>query len=196
VIGGACSLATTPVNALELGEVQIESTLGQPLRASIAYALNPNEQLFDFCISLRPGVAGSAIPTVSRARISVTAGAIILTGKTSIRDPLLNVQVAVDCPYTPHLVREYTLIVDPALRDVTTRFAAEDGVIDQPLALPAPATPQETAIPRVNTPARASRLRTDAPPIAMSAEYQVQPGDTISLIASRIENRTIGLMHS
>jgi len=193
VIGGACSLATTPANALELGEVQIESTLGQPLRASIAYALNPHEQLFDFCVSLRPGVPGSAIPTVSRARVSVTAGAIILTGRTSVRDPLLNVQVAVDCPYTPHLVREYTLIVDPVLPDVTTRFAAEDTVIDQPVALPAPATTQETAIPRVNTPVRANRLRTDAPPIAMSAEYQVRPGDTISLIASRIENRTIGL---
>ncbi|MDH3812406.1 MAG: hypothetical protein OEU60_11930, partial [Gammaproteobacteria bacterium] len=36
-IGGG--LAVTPAMALELGELTVQSSLGQPLRASIAYAL-------------------------------------------------------------------------------------------------------------------------------------------------------------
>jgi hypothetical protein len=65
-VGGACGLATTPASALELGEITVDSSLGQPLRASIAYALNPNEQMFDFCIFLKPGMTANGIPTVQQ----------------------------------------------------------------------------------------------------------------------------------
>ena len=61
-VGGACGLAAAPVSALELGEISIDSTLGQPLRASIAYALSPNEQMFDFCIFLKPGMTTNGVP--------------------------------------------------------------------------------------------------------------------------------------
>ncbi|MGW8369179.1 MAG: tetratricopeptide repeat protein, partial [Gammaproteobacteria bacterium] len=40
--------------ALELGELQVQSTLGQPLRASIAYALSPNETIDERCIAVSP----------------------------------------------------------------------------------------------------------------------------------------------
>ncbi len=192
-VGGVCGLATMPSNALELGEVTMESTLGQPLRASIAYALNPNEQLYDFCIYLRPGAADAAIPSVSRARVSITEGAIILTGNTAVRDPLLNVQVAVDCPYTPHLVREYTLIVDPVLPDTTTRYASS-GI--SPATSTTVAQPAHAAV-RTRTAQGASAASGPRAPAALpiptDSEYRVQTGDSISNIAARIEGRTIGL---
>jgi len=193
-VSGACGLAATPVNALELGDVRIESTLGQPLRASIAYALNPNEQLFDFCIYLRPGAVDAAIPTISRARVTITNNTIILTGNTPIKDPLLSMQVAVDCPYTPNLSRQYTMIVDPVLHDATTRFAAVSKT-NSPVA-PTQRTastvqqPRAAAVP-ARTPTNETKL--DESPIAAETEYLVQVGDSISGIASRIENRTIGL---
>ena len=114
-VGGACGLAAAPVSALELGQIRVDSTLGQPLRASIAYALNPNEQMFDFCIFLKPGMTANGIPGVSNARITITDGAIILTGRTPIREPLLALQLSVNCPYTARLARDYTLMIDPAL---------------------------------------------------------------------------------
>jgi hypothetical protein len=189
-VGGVCGLAITPASALELGEITIESSLGQPLRASIAYALNPNEQLYDFCIYLRPGAIDAAIPSVSRARVSITDGAIILTGTTAIRDPLLNVRVAVDCPYTPNLVREYTLIVDPVLPDSGTRFAASGNVV--PVAKPQTAARPARAASAASAAATRSTPGT-APPISASTEYRVRTGDSISSIAARIEGRTIGL---
>lgn len=112
--GSVCSLASGTAAALELGEIQVNSALGQPLRASIAYALNPTEQLHDFCIYLRPGPLSAGMPTVTRARISIRDGLILLTGRTPVKEPMLSMQVAVDCPYTPHLLREYTLMIDPA----------------------------------------------------------------------------------
>ena len=193
-VSGACGLVATPVNALELGDVRIESTLGQPLRASIAYALNPNEQLFDFCIYLRPGAVDAAIPTISRARVTITNNTIILTGNTPIKDPLLSMQVAVDCPYTPNLSRQYTMIVDPVLPDATTRFAAVSKT--NSAVAPTQRTASTVQQPRaVAIPARAATNETklDESPIAAETEYLVQVGDSISGIASRIENRTIGL---
>ena len=193
-VSGACGLAATPVNALELGDVRIESTLGQPLRASIAYALNPNEQLFDFCIYLRPGAVDAAIPTISRARVTITNNTIILTGNTPIKDPLLSMQVAVDCPYTPNLSRQYTMIVDPVLHDATTRFAAvsktNSAVAPTQRTASTVQQPRAAAVP-ARTPTNETTL--DESPIAAETEYLVQVGDSISGIASRIENRTIGL---
>ena len=193
-VSGACGLVATPVNALELGDVRIESTLGQPLRASIAYALNPNEQLFDFCIYLRPGAVDAAIPTISRARVTITNNTIILTGNTPIKDPLLSMQVAVDCPYTPNLSRQYTMIVDPVLPDATTRFAAVSKT--NSAVAPTQRTASTVQQPRAAAiPARAptNETKLDKSPIAAETEYLVQVGDSISGIASRIENRTIGL---
>lgn len=204
-MGGACAFSPLAANAIELGEVTVSSTLGQPLRASIAYALNPNEQLSDYCIYLRPAAVDSLMPTVSRAVVSVTANNIVLTGNTPVREPMLSMQVAVDCPYTPNLVREYTLMIDPA------RPAASD----QPgiaITNSAPAAPQAVTTLRTprQAPARAVSQRAETQPaarsgsrssnaatigtaIAMNSSYVVQPGDTVSTIASRIEGRTLRL---
>ena len=66
-VGGACGFVAGSASALELGDIKVESKLGQPLSASIAYALNPNEQLADYCIFLQPGVMSSGIPSISKA---------------------------------------------------------------------------------------------------------------------------------
>jgi hypothetical protein len=63
-VGG--SLAGLPANALELGDLTVQSRLGQPLRASIAFALAPNEQLTDSCVTLGAGASASGLPGVSR----------------------------------------------------------------------------------------------------------------------------------
>jgi Tfp pilus assembly protein FimV len=193
-VTGACGLAAMPASALELGTVRVESTLGQPLRASIAYALNPNEQLYDFCIYLRPGTTDGVIPNVSRARISLTPGEIVVTGNVVVRDPLLNLRVAVDCPYTPHLAREYTLIVDPALPATTNAMLAETDSGASPSAADTAGGGQERTSPKPAVrPAGPTVTATADTPISMNTEYRVLNGDTISLIASRIEGRTVGL---
>jgi hypothetical protein len=162
--------------AIELGDLTVHSSLGQPLRASIAYALAPNEQLFSDCVSLRSGATSSGLPNVGRAAISVANGVIKLTGNTVVREPMVAAHLKVNCPYTANINREYMLFIDP---QVPAYEATESVTIPVVAVAPAPAR-------RV---ARASVEKNISP----ATPYQVQPGDSVSLIAQRIENRGIGL---
>ena len=193
-LGSVLSLATGSAFAVELGEVRVESALGQPLRVSIPFALNPNEQMYDFCIRLRQGV-DAAIPTISRANVAVTGNRIIVTGEAVIRDPLLNLQLAIDCPYTPQISRQYTLVVDPA------EYARNDVVLAaRPAAAPQVNPATEASVQAgplfespvgTTAPAAVSTgfATADRSPVSMGTEYRVQSGDSASAIASRIEGR-------
>ena len=186
-VGGG--LAALPATALELGDVTVQSTLGQPLRASIAYALGPNEQLHDFCVSLRPALANRGLPEITQAQVSVAGGIISLTGRAPVREPLMAVRVNLACPYTPHLSREYMLFIDPAqpAAETVTHTAPVAAAEPQAVAQPAPRTATRPTARRMATPPAPST------PIERATRYRVQPGDTLSTIAARIENRPVGL---
>lgn len=180
------SIAVAPAAALELGDVKVHSTLGQPLRASIAYALSPNEQLGDTCVALNPARVSSDLPSVSRGTVRVSDGLITVSGTAPIREPLLSMRIDIDCAYTVRLSREYMLFIDPAGTPVE-RFP--EPVAAAPAAS---ATEAGTASP----PARKipmQRASAPAKPIDSGVRYVVQRGDTLSEIAARIQDRPIGL---
>ena len=189
-VGG--SLAGLPASALELGDLTVQSQLGQPLRASIAFALAPNEKLTNSCVTLGTGAPASGLPGIGRATISIANGNIVLTGYSAMREPMVAAQVVVDCAYTPNLSREYMLFIDPA-------GSAQDG----PAVVPAVAATPDTAVRRsapvatqraAATTRRAPATRTaNLAPIGKSTRYRVQPGESLSRIAERIENRPVGL---
>ena len=80
LVAAGGSLAAGSAGALELGELQVQSTLGQPLRASIAYALSPNEIIEARCVAVRPG--GRDLPGLQNASVRVSKGVITITGST------------------------------------------------------------------------------------------------------------------
>ncbi len=178
--GGACSLAGTSASAVQLGDIDVQSALGQPLRASIAYALSPNEKLHDYCIFLKPGLTGNDLPALNNARLTVAGGRINIAGSVPIREPMLTLGLTVDCPYTANLTRSYTLLLDPS----------------QP-AMPSPQVrtpePVSSSPPVVAQRPTRSIIRRDQSPIPLSGSYRVRVGDTLSNIASRIDNRPVGL---
>lgn len=182
-VGG--SLAVMPASALELGEMTVQSRLGQPLRASIAFALGQNEQLANSCITLATGASSSGLPGVGRATISIGDGVIVLNGQTPIREPMVAARVAIDCAYTANLSREYMLFIDPPAPIVISQPAVEPIAV-APAA--AQSTPPVVATRRVTTTRQVSQS-----PIGKSTRYRVEIGDTLGDIASRIENRSIGL---
>lgn len=183
-VGG--SLAAFPAAALELGDVTVQSRLGQPLRASIAYALAPNEQISKSCVSLRQGSSASGLPGVGGATLSVSNGVIMLSGTSAMREPMVSAHVVVNCPYSPNLSREYMLFIDPATpvyeSTATTQQASPAA---EPVAVtPAPVTPV------VRQPQPRAAVSKDIGP---ATDYRVQPGDSLSAIAARIQNRPVGL---
>ena len=129
-VGG--SLAAMQAGALELGELQVQSKLGQPLRASIAFVLAPNEIIEPSCVSIR--ATRNGLPAVSEATVSIANGVISLTGHTVIREPLLTANFVVDCPYTPHVSRDLMLFLDPMDTPVYARQAAPAAVPARPAA--------------------------------------------------------------
>ena len=150
-IGGG--LAAAPASALELGDLTVQSNLGQPLRASIAYALAPNEMLSDTCVSVSPGRSTSGLPGIGSNTIRITERAILISGRSAIREPMLATRVTINCPYTPNLSREYMLLVDPAGVELTPAAAAAPTAAAPVEAAPAPQTaPAQRARTVDNTP--------------------------------------------
>ena len=178
-IGG--SLAAAQAGALELGELQVQSKLGQPLRASIAFALGPNEVIEASCVSLR--ATGSGLPNALGTTISVANGVISLTGRSAIREPILTANLVVDCPYTPHVSRNLMVFLDPADAPAYASQTAPGTVQARPVAAvqkPLTATPERRA-PVVTA------------PVEPASRYRVVPGDSLSAIAGRLQDREVGM---
>ena len=194
--GGACGLAGTPAAAVQLGDIQVQSALGHPLRASIAYALNPGEQLYSYCIYLRPSGA-DGLPALERARLTLANGRIHIEGSVAVREPMISIGVTLDCPYSANLTRAYTVMLDPApLLDTVPAAPLTAGAIDtanRPIAnRPIADRPVEPAR-RPATAVRPAQPSGAAAAVPATGTYRVRAGDTLSAIASRIDNRPVGL---
>lgn len=180
-------LAVNPAGALELGDITVHSTLGQPLRASIVYALAQNETIEGHCIFLRPPAAATGMPVIRNATAMAANGTIRLTGSVPIREPILSLSLTVDCPGTAHLRRDYMLFVDPS--DAAT--AAQQAAAQQTATPVTARRPQAAAAAPALRPARPAAAQGE--PIGGQSTYRVQPGDTLSGIAARIEDRDVSL---
>lgn len=180
------SLAALPAAAFELGDLTVHSRLGQPLRASIAYVLAPNERLTDLCVSLRSGSSTSGLPNVGRATIKVADGTILLAGNQAIREPIVSAHVMVNCPYTANISREYMLFVDPAAPSQQSEFPQPVLLAEQPL----PRLSDTRSLEKPRTSVGQSTVVRD---ISKATRYRVQPGDSLSKIVQRIENRPMSL---
>jgi len=180
---GACSLLATPATALQLGDLQVQSKLGQPLRASIAFALQPEERLYQHCIYLRPGNRSAGLPAITQANVSIANGQILIRGTAPVSDPIVALGLAVSCPYVANLDRVYDVMLDPI--ESSAAVARFTNV----------ATTQTSAEIDLAPSASAARSAPAAAgtPIQPETTYRVQPGDSLSTIVSRIENRSLSL---
>ena len=175
IIAAGSGLAAGSAAALELGELQLQSTLGQPLRASIAYALGANELIQDRCVSLRSG--GHDLPGLHHATVRVSKGIISVTGSSPVTEPIISATVVVDCPYSANVSRNYLMFIDPQ---------EKSGIA----APPATAAATRPAARTMVAAARAVRATT---PVSPGSRYLVQRGDSLSGIAQRLEGRSVAV---
>jgi len=206
VIGGAALLAAKPASAIELGQLQMNSTLGQPLSASIPFVLNPHEELHSYCISLTRS-AESGVQSLTRASIKIVGDRIVITGSRPINEPMLAMRVAVNCPYTVRLARDFVIMINPAgtVDAFAPRISAPvepspavtsvAPAVRQPLPVAQPVTVPVVADVQ-DQPALLRARASDESPVYVGDDYRVRTGDTLSKIAKRIEGRPIGLWPS
>ncbi len=171
LVAAGSGLAAGSAAALELGELQVHSSLGQPLRASIAYALSPNETIDERCIAVRP--TGTGLPGLRNAAVLVSTGIISIKGASPVKEPILSANIVVDCPKSAHVSRNYLMFVDP-----WKHVADAEG---RPIAAAAPAIAPAPIATASQGPAPAMTA------VAQDSRYPVQPGDSLSGIVSRLE---------
>jgi len=201
-VGGFAASLLTPAQALTLGDVSLQSTLGQPLDARIPVELAAGEVLTAGCVSIPPP-ARSDLGALPRAQVTVpeTPGAgsftLHVTTAQPLYEPMYELQVQIRCAGTPLLLRQYVLMLDLPGTAMPSPAAA---------AAPAPAVGQgesgpdaaPTTIPAAaadvaaRTAGHFTRQHIHVPagaPIAAGSRYRVVAGDTLSTIAARIADR-------
>ena len=167
------------VSAVALGNVTLQSSLGQPLRVVIPVALNDDETLNASCLKLVRNPAPGA-PQLLTGQFSVEQNAantrLIVTTLRAMEEPALRLSVETGCGDTTR--RDYVLFLDPQGLASGTRVASAD--VDEfrnyvGAARPAPnarpaqrfATGARTIVVDI-APARTSFIPIDPPPFAIS----------------------------
>ena len=199
----AALLAQPPAHALSLGQVELLSHLGEPLRAEIPLGVAPGERVLPGCIRLATdATAGTraGIPYEAGLRItgSGTSQRLLIDGRLPLREPIVDLAVSVNCPGTPVIERGYLLMLTPAVvaamrsSSPTAQVAGPTTAAHEAPAASAAAAARPATNPRATTRLSEStqRPRQDAgTPLRGGEPYRVAPGDTLSTIAQRVTDR-------
>jgi len=191
----ALALGSTQAGALELGQIQVKSALGQPLLAEIP--LNPEHpsELQNLSARLasgeefaKAGISGAPNIPLQFAVIDGGNGrkVIRITSIAPVNDPYLDLLVEVDSA-TGKSVREFAILLDPPSSPgavPATRAPSAPAVASKPsrhAAAPAPAADEQQAAAK---PAKPAKPAPAAAPAAKNGEYgPVERGQTLSSIA-------------
>ncbi len=159
-------------SALTLGDLQVQSTLGEPLSALVRVGAGAQETIRRECFSAGAETgAVEGIPSVGNLVLVLERRAggthLRMLSRAPVREPMAQVVLRVRCPGLPNLTRSYIVLLDPA-----SMFQATTTLGNRELAAAATGS--------------AELIRGNIPP---GSRYTVQPGDTLSGIAARIDGR-------
>ncbi|MBZ0104184.1 MAG: hypothetical protein K8H84_01005 [Sulfuricella denitrificans] len=112
------SLATSATSiAYSLGDIQVQSYIGQPFRATIPIQTSKGEEIDSDCLKLSPPAADNNMIYLRRATLSLDihgdGSHLLISGHFPLDEPYLSVVIDLACKEQGHLVREYTVLIDP-----------------------------------------------------------------------------------
>lgn len=193
----ALALGSSQVMAVDLGQIQVKSALGQPLLAEIPLHPDSSAELQGLTVQLasseefaRAGIVGgrTTIPLhFSVANAGAGHPVIRITSSTPVDDPFLDLLIEVNGK-AGKSVREYAILLDPPGAQAATAVAAA----------PAPSQPQPVQRPKAVAAAPvAARPKPAAPvpapvpkpaaPVVSNGQYgPVERGQTLSGIARSV----------
>lgn len=212
----ALSLGSTGSWALGLGRLAVQSSLGETLRAEIDVTSLTPEEAGNLKIRIAPAESyrslgveyNSVLPTTQAALLKRADGRpfLRLTSDRVVQEPFVDVILELSWS-TGRLVREYTLLFDPPVAQAPAAppapaVATAPVFSAPPAAAPVTSRPQRPAPVPASAPASAADRMAKAPPPpaptaaatgATGDTYLVQPGDTLTRIASRTRHGTVSL---
>jgi pilus assembly protein FimV len=176
----ALALGSSQVLALDLGQVQVKSALGQPLLAEIPVHSASPAELHSLSVQLasseefaRANIVGGRTSIPLRFSISNAGGRVVIriTSTAPVDDPYLDLLLQVNSS-AGNSVREFAILLDPPGAGAQT-----------PVSSPEPRRTSPVSSRTTAVPARASRPAT-APPGVTNGKYgPVMRGQTLSSIA-------------
>ncbi|MES3016043.1 MAG: FimV/HubP family polar landmark protein, partial [Pseudomonadota bacterium] len=222
VAAAALMLAAPAAWSLGLGRIQVQSALGESLRAEIDVTSITPEEAANLRVRVAPpdsyktaGVDYNAVLPSTRVELLRRADGrpyLRLTSDRGVQEPFVDVILEINWA-TGRLVREYTMLFDPPVTarapapaptvttspsiSSTTPVPPRAGAASRPLPVPA-ATPAESPAVREARPAPRPTPAAAPRPAAAAAtggadEYTVKRGDSLSKIASRTQRQGVSL---
>jgi len=196
VLTGSILLGLAPAGqALTLGDINVRSTLGQRLDATVPVRLGAGETLASTCVV--PGQQGSDLRRVPGAEVTAPQAAregvyeLRVTSGAPLYEPMYELELKVQCPGAPILVRQYVLMLDlpGAVAASVPNAAGSD-------AAPVPVAPGQVLVPvAAQAPSPQPRVAMNRPTgkIQAGSRYRIVQGDTLSGLAARVQGRTVSL---
>ncbi|MBP5987882.1 MAG: hypothetical protein KA538_11935 [Azonexus sp.] len=130
ILPWCAALLSSQAAALGLGEINLYSRIGEPIRAEIPL-LAAGERLDPACFSLA-AIPGSDIPAITAGRIQLLGGnRLLITGRAPVTEPVFMINVKAACGHD--LQREYTLLPLPPESQ-----AQSDNTVSPAIVEPAP----------------------------------------------------------
>ncbi len=204
----AAAVSSGYAQALSIHDFRVTSRLGEPLDATIVVEALPGEQLAANCITTAGSGAGD-LPAITGIRLSLTRnlspGTIRLRTSQAVREPLGQIVLTVDCPGTPNVTRTFMVMLDPPAADEPSAPVVSQALRRPTLDRPSPVISSVARYAAASNAAQAERPRQpgsgdgrprirravagDGSPIAPGSEYTVRNGDSLSVIAARVQGR-------
>jgi pilus assembly protein FimV len=172
--------------ALGLGDIHVESALHQPLAAQIEIvgvtaensaglsAQIADEEMFRRHGLERPVALSSTALTVRQDKQGHTV--LVLRSTDAFTEPMVTFLVDLHSPNGGEVIREYTVLLDPA------GFTPEHSAVEPAPAQPLPEAAAQTSTPVVATAAERHATAEDVKPAIDT--YTVAPRDTLDRIAT------------
>lgn len=125
----------TPALALTLGELTVQSAVGQRFRGSVSYQLAPEDNPAEYCSKLSILAAGNDLPGIGQASVRLQpgerGGRILIQSAEAIFEPVTSFNLRMDCK-GQQLQRSYTVFLDPA--PISPPAVAEETLPTRPAA--------------------------------------------------------------
>ncbi|NND53640.1 MAG: hypothetical protein HKN56_01575 [Gammaproteobacteria bacterium] len=186
-------LQTQPANALSLGELRVQSALGQPLVATTTARIGPGESISSVCISAPRGNGGLTNPDGIKvtARSGNTPGSYPVQIRTSqpLYEPMYEIRLQIDCPGGVALAKSFVVMLNLPMSTATEPTQTANPTVSAPQSQTSSA---RSARPAPRQTGGTARLASSRAGISAGSEYRVRNGDTLSMIAQRVEGRPVG----
>ena len=197
--------------SLGLGRIQVQSALGESLRAEIDVTSLTPEEAANLRVRVAPpesykaaGVDYNVVLPSTRVELLRRADGrpyFKLTSDRGVQEPFVDVILEINWS-TGRLVREYTMLFDPPVTarapvPAATTSPSMSSAAPVPMAPPRVAqsapTPSQRAEPVAPREPRPAAVPKGAAASADAGEYKVRPGDSLSKIAARTQRQGVSL---